>query len=280
MAVFNEKVYLYDRNENSSEFHLSAAGLLSPDKNYVVAREKSDNNIIEFVVSGAGFIEVDGITSRVRAGDCYCLRKGSSHKYYSDENDPYTKMWINISGTLPDAWLNLYDVTLTPYIKRLDISEQWQRLRDCIESGGTHETIMLLVHEIIFRLSRAPIRYGMLNKTEETHYKDRRRFILDVKKYIEKSATSALSIDELSAAFAISRSQLIRMFKKEYGITPYAYAMECRLQIAKTLLETSDLSIDEIAAKLCFCDRNHLNKLFIGHYGLSPAAYRKSVFKT
>lgn len=278
MSVFNEQVILYDKNENSSEFYLSSMGILYPDKNYVIAREEFNSNIIEYIVEGVGYIEVDGIISKVKAGDCCCLRKGYSHKYYSDESLPYKKIWINVSGTLIDSWLNLYDVTLTPYIKSINVLPEFDRLKSYIENGTSSEKIILLIHDIIFRLSRAPVQYNALNVTEETHCKDRRKFILDVKKYIEKSAIKPLSIDELSNVFSISKSQLMRLFKKQYGITPYAYALECRLQIAGTLLKTSDLSIDEIASKLCFCDRNHFSKAFVKYYKMSPSAYRRSLF--
>ena len=286
MSVFNEKVIVYNNNRDSESFHLSAIGILLPDKNYVVAREGagSENSIIEYIVEGVGYIEINGITSRVKKGDCYCIRAGTPHRYYSDEVNPYTKLWLSLSGSYTDEWLNMYGITLSPFIRRLDITDEWQTIRSCIEGNPEklREDIVFATHSIIYRLGNAPTEYSSASAAVygEAQVKDRRRLMLDAKKYIEKSATQFFSLDELARLLSISKSQLIRLFKKQYDITPYAYSVECKLNIACTLLKTSNISIDEIAARLSFYDRNHFNKSFRNAYGVTPAAYRYGYFQS
>lgn len=281
MLVFNEKVIVYNNNIDSENFHLSAIGILLPDKNYVVAREQnvSENNIIEYVTDGMGYIEINGITSRVKKGDCYCIRAGTAHRYYSDENNPYTKIWLSLSGSYVNDWLNLYGITLSPFIRKLNISGEWEKIKYYIENEpeSMRENIILETHSIIYKLGSTKIEYNNSDSRSdsEPHYKDRRKFMLNAKKFIEKSATQPFRLDDLARLLSLSKSQLIRLFKKQYNVTPYAYSVECKLNIACTLLETSDLTIDEIAAKLCFYDRNHFNKCFLKDFGITPAAYRK-----
>lgn len=282
MSVFNEQVIIFHNNEDSNEFHLGAIGKLFPDKNYVIARDHSASEIIEYIIDGKGYVESEGITREITAGDCYILRKGSSHKYYSDIDEPYTKIWLNLSGSLVNSWFSLYKINTTPYIKKFDMQPYFDTLKDYIQNYNekTNMDIMLLIHELLFKLSKAPNSLEVESQTFSGFSKTSAKLILEVKKYIEKSAIDVITIDHLTEKFNISKSQLIKLYKKQYGTTPYAYAIACKVEIARTLLITSDLSIEAIAEKLHFYDRNHFNKLFLKHYNTTPSNYRKSVLNT
>lgn len=279
LAVFRESIWYYDKNQDSREFYLAAIGNLQPDSSYVIAREACENTIIECVLGGCGYIEVDGMISRVTQGDCYCLRAGSTHRYYSDTQDPYTKIWLTVSGTLVNDWLKLYGISVTPHIRRLDIQQDWKELRALLGKNGTHQDVMLLTHRILFRLGRQPVPHDSLAYKHDSDANPHQSLTHELKKHIEKSATESISLDAVAETFYISKSQLIKRFQAQYGITPYAYFQECKIAIARTMLETSDMNIDEIAARLCFYDRNHLTKTFVKFYGVTPAVYRRQQLK-
>jgi transcriptional regulator GlxA family with amidase domain len=55
---------------------------------------------------------------------------------------------------------------------------------------------------------------------------------------------------------------------------PANYIRNIRLQKAKELLETSDLTISEVAYKSGFQTINHFTKVFKEEYGIPPSVYR------
>ena len=73
----------------------------------------------------------------------------------------------------------------------------------------------------------------------------------------------------------LSESQIIRIFKKDMGKTPYEYSLELRLEHAKKLLRDTRMMVKEISAALHFCDEHYFSYLFKQKVGLTPLQYRK-----
>ncbi len=69
-----------------------------------------------------------------------------------------------------------------------------------------------------------------------------------------------------------------RSLKKYYGCTPTELVTRRRLERAALLLRTSNLSIDEIAAKCGFLNLSYFYREFKAHYRLSPRRYRLQNF--
>ncbi len=86
----------------------------------------------------------------------------------------------------------------------------------------------------------------------------------------------ALTVDELAGLCGCSPAHLIRLFKRETGITPHAYLMERRLARVRVAL-AGEAPIVDVAAACGFADQSHLCRRFIARFGLSPARYRSQV---
>lgn len=68
-----------------------------------------------------------------------------------------------------------------------------------------------------------------------------------------------------------------RVFLKQVGETPSQFVERVRTSGARRLLDTSDKSIDEIAALVGFASSVALRRAFKQHAGQTPAAYRARV---
>ena len=87
---------------------------------------------------------------------------------------------------------------------------------------------------------------------------------------------SSVSVDDMAAAAAVSRSGLTRKMKSLMGVTPAEFLRETRLTRASTLLANTDRPIKEIAVDCGFSDMNYFGKCFKASRGVTPGAYRKS----
>ena len=72
----------------------------------------------------------------------------------------------------------------------------------------------------------------------------------------------------------ISVSTLSHTFKEETGFSPYDYILHRRLEQAKMLLWTSDLTVGEIAYSIGFQSPAHFIKLFKKQNQITPSAFR------
>jgi AraC-like DNA-binding protein len=78
----------------------------------------------------------------------------------------------------------------------------------------------------------------------------------------------------LKETLAVDRSYLTQCFKQVYGVSPKSYLIQIRIRETKRLLESTDLTIDEIAERLCFSSSSHLNRSFQNILGMTPSEFR------
>ena len=81
---------------------------------------------------------------------------------------------------------------------------------------------------------------------------------------------------DICSKMQISRSKMIREFKKNYNTTPHAYLLDRKISFAKMLLQNSRHSIKSISAHLCFASEKYFASIFKEKTGMSPSQYRKT----
>ncbi len=82
--------------------------------------------------------------------------------------------------------------------------------------------------------------------------------------------------DALCEAMSMSRTQLFRRLKSLIRQAPAHYIKIIRLQKAKELLETADLTVSEVAFKTGFQNLSHFTNIFHKQYGIPPSVFRRS----
>ena len=87
-----------------------------------------------------------------------------------------------------------------------------------------------------------------------------------------------LSLGEFAQSVNLSVWRLCHIFKSDVGMPPIRYLRLLRMERAKDLLESSFLSVKEIAYQVGLNDESHFVRDFKATYGFSPAHYR-SQFK-
>lgn len=95
-------------------------------------------------------------------------------------------------------------------------------------------------------------------------------------RYMQHHVFDKLTLDQIAAHVRLDPSYFIRLFNKRMNTTPMKYYTNLRLEAARALLASSNLSIKEIAAKLQFCSEFHFSKRFKQSTGICPSLYRKT----
>jgi AraC-like DNA-binding protein len=83
-----------------------------------------------------------------------------------------------------------------------------------------------------------------------------------------------LSLGEFAQSVNLSVWRLCHIFKSDVGMPPIRYLRQLRMERAKDLLESSFLSVKEIAFQVGLNDESHFVRDFKSTYGFSPALYR------
>ncbi|MBY0010723.1 AraC family ligand binding domain-containing protein [Paenibacillus typhae] len=91
-------------------------------------------------------------------------------------------------------------------------------------------------------------------------------------RYIEDHYTDTITLGQLTELTGLSKYQLLRMFTKQKGISPYRYLETIRINQAKRLLELGILPM-EVALRTGFSDQSHFSNFFKKLIGLTPKQY-------
>jgi transcriptional regulator GlxA family with amidase domain len=82
------------------------------------------------------------------------------------------------------------------------------------------------------------------------------------------------TVERLAARVAMSPRHFARVFRAEVGCTPAAYVEQVRVEVARRLLETTALGVDEVAVTAGFGTPETLRRAFARRVGASPTDYR------
>ncbi|SFB61537.1 AraC-type DNA-binding protein [Rhizobium sp. NFR07] len=93
---------------------------------------------------------------------------------------------------------------------------------------------------------------------------------------INDDPTAPLSLRELAAIGGISQFQLVRGFSKVTGLTPHAYLVQRRLQLARRMI-ADGAALTNAALASGFADQSHMTRLFTRTYGISPGLYAAAI---
>ena len=80
-----------------------------------------------------------------------------------------------------------------------------------------------------------------------------------------------LNVEFLASKLMLSRTQIFRRVKTVTGKGPLDYIREQRLIRAKQLLETTDMTIQQVAMELCFSSAGYFTKCYKDYFGHVPS---------
>jgi transcriptional regulator GlxA family with amidase domain len=101
--------------------------------------------------------------------------------------------------------------------------------------------------------------------------------IIRAQVWLQENFAQEVRLAQVAGLFDMSVRSFNRRFKAATGQTPLQYLHNARIQVAKELLQTSNLSIGEIAYRAGYQDFAHFTRLFKRLLGVTPSQYRTTV---
>lgn len=262
-----EELYPFIYSEEFHPFFAELVGISFCDGSYHILRKNSPLYVLEYIVYGTGTIIFEGKRYTASKGDVYILEPGD-HNYFSDGDWPWTKIFLNTTGSLVPALLKAYNLQNRVVFPDCPVEPIMREVIELVKNTTSPKNLMellsLKVHELILAIARNQSR-------ENTHSEE--AYLL--KNLIDESTYQRVSIEQLTQAIYRSPDYVIKMFKKEFGMTPYAYATHRKIMAAQQLLRDSRMQINEIAALLSYPDAHYFSHLFRRHTGCTPSEYRR-----
>lgn len=92
--------------------------------------------------------------------------------------------------------------------------------------------------------------------------------------YMRKTTPILSPWEAVARRCGVDRSHLFRLFKQHLQLSPQQYLIRLRLNKAEELLQTTSLSVSEVAFSCGFNDLCHFSRLFKRRFGVPPSARR------
>ncbi|MEK0317457.1 AraC family transcriptional regulator [Cohnella sp. 56] len=276
---------------------IALMGFVSYKNPWIHFKRTSDEYILYVILSGALYIEENGHRYNLQQGDVFMLEPGLEHEGFEMHACDYYFIHFkhpDISSIVvddlqaiahaffredhePDAknrccfskYFSLPNKSAMSQI--LGILNEMQQLyrRKTYNQGMT----ALKLSELFIRLSRE----NMLAVLQKSRKRPTKSIVIayELLDYIHQHYPSKLTSERIEREFKCNFDYLNRTFNKLAGYSIAYYINKVRIDHSRELLETTRLSIGEIARLVGFADVYHFSKVFKKFAGVAPTAYGK-----
>lgn len=236
------------------------------------------------ITSGRCLHRVNTETQRLSEGALVFVRPDDLHAYDYDAGGDCS--FINVpctSEAVEDAFTYLGGEPFSDFFTSPSISpctrlspEEKEKLIASFERLKVLCTIDQQHARLLLRTMLVEVLTLYFPRSHSPHSSGIPRWLETLLTQMQKRENFAGGLTKMEELSSRSQGYLNRVFRRYLGTTPTAYINGIRLDFAKTLLLTTELSIVDISMEVGFENLSHFYHLFAGRFQSAPAAFRKS----
>ncbi|WNR42979.1 helix-turn-helix domain-containing protein [Paenibacillus roseipurpureus] len=267
-------------NNNASmkeQFGLSIVNIVRSSYTRLKIRDIKKNQwVLSHVVKGQLTMETGGISYNVRAGQVMVHPPHIEFSEYNPSSGIHQVLFLDVTLSEHLDLFRMYPIP--PVITLVDeasftrcfqeLNSYWNQpdkaFRNVYIGAGILELIKLLLNS--WESDGFPSRPEQLNSTED-------RF-MEVIQYMQTHLRRKISREELSSLLHLHPNYFDKLFYKHFHQTPMHMLRMLRLRKAQSLLETSDITLEQIAGECGLVDAAYFAKWFKKQCRETPGQYR------
>ncbi len=214
---------------------------------------------------GSGECRISGERRVLTAGELYILPPGEAHDYRS-VGEVWETMYITVGGLGLNGFFALPTIVLK-LPEEFGFETRWRELQRLKFSGNAVGELSVELYRLLVDLSR-------LAEDASSRAPTRSRFEATVG-LIHDDPTRTVS--ELAALSGLGEEHFCRIFKRRMGCRPLEYITAQRMERAKLLLETTELTVAQIGERVGLRSPSYFVRVFRESCGVTPGEYRQSL---
>lgn len=241
-------------------------------------RHTHESFAVGVIEAGIQATDYRGATYYATEGDICLVNPGEAHTGYAPDETGWTyQCSYPVEAILQKAAAEVADKAAgTPYFPSPVIHDPSvaRLLRAFFASLQRPHSALEQESRLLAVLARMIIRYS--EQRPHTRETGRERVaVRRVRDYIHDHYPDNMTLAQLAAVANLSRFHLIRVFRKETGLSPHAYLTQVRVERAKELLARK-VPIVHTALSVGFSDQSHLSRRFKSITGIPPGQYAQN----
>jgi AraC-like DNA-binding protein len=264
-------VYFHTASETARRlfFYIRCTGRYQCDGTYAIHRLSYSSFLLLYVVSGSGYVYLDGRNTPIGEGTLLLLDCYQPHTYGTKTG--WDILWAHFDGVQARAF---YEVIVQNHSQFIFLPDPYRAMRplEKVYRMYHHEkrASEALVNQYIVSLLTE-----MLTAGSERENESEGGSLEEAVTYITQNLDQPLSLNVLARRAALSPFYFSRVFKRETGYTPHEYLINARVNAAKFYLKTTQYSNKEISYRCGFSSESGFCTIFKRISGITPQTYRK-----
>ncbi len=186
-------------------------------------------------------------------------------------NIAFTREWIyaNAMGR-NDKFFEMFRSDDPLYLSE-DLDSKLKYLIGKVEFSNNKLTTLSNTIQIIdYFFSKIKMRGGMVSDSSRLHPVDFENLIL-VKNYLDENVLTEISLETLAKKSGMSLSKFKKNFKQVFGVSPYRYHLNNKMEKSMEILKQDMYSVSEVGNIMGYSNLSHFSKAFKDHFGLLPS---------
>jgi AraC-like DNA-binding protein len=260
-------------NPISKSLYPVAMGFYKKAQGHAMLRDKHDDYLLIYCVSGEGLLTLNNKSIKIGSGDLIVLPRSVLHEYTAKKKTPWSIYWVHCEGSLAHHYITQLSKPENAKVLSIGLHSRlitdFEALLDTRLSNSLFES-----HLHSCSLLRQIITYIVLLYKQTQHQSDKSFNLESVKSLMLTHIHQQLDIDTLANTANLSKFHFIKRYKTLTGRTPINDFIQMKIERACHLLDISDKSIATIGLELGYEDAYYFSRVFNKIMGISPTQYR------
>lgn len=234
--------------------------------------------LIHVIMDGKGYFEIGENRFYLKKGQFFIIYPEVMSFYQADEEDPWEYYWIGLNGKRLENLLSAIGFHLEHPVGTVNEYGEAKRLMEEIMQANPFDTLsrVRLQGQLYVLLSMLGSGWEStdIEKIEKIN-----KSVEYTKQAIEIIKERYHDVDflirDISDQLSLNESYLTSIFRKTTNRTLHDYLIDFRVQKSREYLETTDLSVAEVAEKVGYRNPLSFTRVFKSKMNMSPRAYAK-----
>lgn len=260
--------------KHSVDLYLCYCGMEECDPGHSYGPIARTEYLIHYILKGKGIFQADGKTYHLGESNAFIIYPDEITYYKADEEDPWTYIWVGFGGVKAESCLDYASLNRE---NRVGVFKCKDELLSCVK-GMLNASQLTYANDLkregfLFMFLSALINESNANE-HNVHDYPYQIYVEHALEFIDHNYEKDIKVNDIANYIGIDRSYFTNIFKKIMHISPQQYLINYRLEKARKLLKSTNLSISEISESVGYPDPLSFSKIFKMYYKASPTEYR------
>lgn len=213
-----------------------------------------------FVFEGYALLTQHETTTRIESGTGIFLPRGARYTFTKPKKCAAAIVNFLVMGEISDTECKIFH-----FSRDVGFENDFKALKKAylIGAAESHSESFSMLYRIISKL---------VGSSE-----GKNKYLESIEYVKNNYSDPYLTIGEIADRIGFSEAHFRKRFKEKFGVSPIQYIIDFRLNIAKDLLASTNLSMGEIAEKCGFTSAYYFSRIFKEKVGVPPLSYRKRI---